>query len=310
MRSCRSLRFRAPPISARSLLGGRAPPFVVLGLVIAAVLACGEEEMTAPSAVVAVVEVSPALDTLVALGATLQLQAVARDAGGATISGRTFLWSSSNPGVATVTNTGLVTAVATGTATIRAETGGVFGTATTVVRQVVVTLVVGPTPVALEAAEVVQLSAAATDANGRPVSGVSVSWRSSDTGVATVGSDGVVTAVAPGTVTITAEADGASGQGTVTVLTVELTRLRALKDDPYVSVLLGNVAAATADGLRAAFDAVELGLAEGDDAAVQAAISTARNVLAAGDPGDAVLLAVLGLVLDHLELLLQQHMNP
>lgn len=310
MRICKSLRFQRPLVSVRSLLASRAPPFLVLGLGVAAVLACGEEELAGPSGVVAVVQVTPALDTLVALGSTLQLQAVAKDAGGRTISGRTFTWRSSNQGVATVSGAGLVTAVSTGTATISAETGGVSGSATTVVRQVVVALAVSPTPVALAVAESVQLSAAATDANGNAVSGASLSWRSSDDAVATVASDGQVTAVAPGTVTITAEVDGASDSGTVTVLTVELTRLRNLLEDPYVTVLLDHLAAASADELRAAFDAVRQGLGEGDDAAVQAALVTARGVLAAGDPADAVLLAILGLVVDHLEMLLQQHMNP
>jgi acid phosphatase type 7 len=71
------------------------------------------------------ISVTPSSAT-VTVGGTVQLTATAQPAKAAS----TFVWSSSNTGVATVSSsTGLVTGVAAGTATISAAAGGVTGTA-------------------------------------------------------------------------------------------------------------------------------------------------------------------------------------
>ena len=87
---------------------------------------------SAPAAAppVASVAVTPAVATLVSLGETLQLTASASDANGNAIAGKTFAWSSSDESIATVTDSGLVTALANGPeVTITAATDGVEGTA-------------------------------------------------------------------------------------------------------------------------------------------------------------------------------------
>ncbi len=84
---------------------------------------------------VASVEITPAQETLTALGATRQYQAVARDASGNTITGATFTWSSLDANVATIDQTGLATAVGNGSTTIDVITDGVTGTATLTVAQ-------------------------------------------------------------------------------------------------------------------------------------------------------------------------------
>ena len=86
---------------------------IVLGVVC---LSCGGGEVAGPPAV-AVVRVSPAADTLLSLGATVQLSAVALDAAGRPIASKAFTWTSSAPAVATVdAASGLVTAVGNGVA--------------------------------------------------------------------------------------------------------------------------------------------------------------------------------------------------
>ena len=76
--------------------------------------------LPAPTApVVATVTVSPASVSL-NQGATSQLTATARDSAGNVMTGQTFTWSSSNNAVATVSASGLVTAVAAGSATVSA----------------------------------------------------------------------------------------------------------------------------------------------------------------------------------------------
>ena len=73
------------------------------------------------------VVVSPSSATL-GVGGTLQLTATLFDGNGEELSGDVS-WTSSNSGVAPVTDSGLVTAEAEGVATITASAGGQSGTA-------------------------------------------------------------------------------------------------------------------------------------------------------------------------------------
>lgn len=104
------------------------------------VLSCGDAavEPTPPAAPVATtLTVTPAAAELGALGATTRLSAEVRDQNGQLMPGATVAWSSSNASVATVDASGLVTAVASGSATIMATAGSASGTAVVTVAQVV-----------------------------------------------------------------------------------------------------------------------------------------------------------------------------
>lgn len=76
------------------------------------------------------VAVSPAAATLTLFGALQSFTAAAFDAAGQPVPGQSFVWSSSDTTVATVDANGLAVAIAHGTTTITATTGGVSGTAT------------------------------------------------------------------------------------------------------------------------------------------------------------------------------------
>lgn len=89
-------------------------------------------DSTGKTPTVASVVVAPASDTLVARQA-VQLSATPRDASGNPISGQTITWSVTPATVATVSTAGVVTAVASGSATVTATTGGQHGTATIMV---------------------------------------------------------------------------------------------------------------------------------------------------------------------------------
>ncbi len=67
-----------------------------------------------------------------AIASTQQLTATIRDIFNDVVTGLTVAWSSSNPAIATVSATGLVTIVSSGTATITATASGVMGTASIV----------------------------------------------------------------------------------------------------------------------------------------------------------------------------------
>lgn len=114
---------------------------VVGALMVAfALLACGDDDNgsgTDLSDVVATVTVSPAAPApLASLGETVTLSAAAAASNGAAIAGKTFSWASDDEGVATVSASGVVTAVANGGATITATTDGVSGGATVTVQQI------------------------------------------------------------------------------------------------------------------------------------------------------------------------------
>src|SRR5205085_527930 len=72
-----------------------------------------------------------------------------------------------------------------------------------------------------------QLGATAQDSAGNPLSGRTVTWTSSDGGVARVNGSGLVTGVAAGTATITATSGGKSGSAAVTVVAVPVATVTA-----------------------------------------------------------------------------------
>ncbi len=86
-----------------------------------------------PPAAVATVEVAPPPGPLVP-AQTLQLVAVTKDAAGNALSNLTVSWATDNATVASVSASGVVTAVAAGTATITATSEGKSGTASVTVR--------------------------------------------------------------------------------------------------------------------------------------------------------------------------------
>jgi uncharacterized protein YjdB len=88
----------------------------------------GTAAITVAVAPVATVAVNPATASI-GVAQMVQLTATQKDASGTLLSGRVVTWSSSAPAAATVSGTGLVTAVAAGSATITATSEGKSGTA-------------------------------------------------------------------------------------------------------------------------------------------------------------------------------------
>jgi uncharacterized protein YjdB len=81
-----------------------------------------------PPAPVATVSVSPVSSTLL-VGATVQLSATTRDASNNVLTGRVVTWASANPGIASVSSTGLVRGVGAGSTTVTATSETKTGTA-------------------------------------------------------------------------------------------------------------------------------------------------------------------------------------
>jgi uncharacterized protein YjdB len=140
------------------------------------------------------------------------------DALGNVLTGRTVSWGSSNSAFATVSQTGLVTGVAAGSATITATSETKSGTSTVTVTQApVATVTIAPTAPSVAEDATVTLTATLKDASGNVLTGRVIVWSSGNTNTATVSQSGVVTGVKKGNVSITATSEGKNASVTVTV---------------------------------------------------------------------------------------------
>jgi uncharacterized protein YjdB len=175
------------------------------------------------------VHLTPPSVTLDQAGQNHQFYAVAYDASDTPIS-TPIVWTSSDPAVATVSQGGLVTARTSGLALI---TAAALCCTAADSSQVTVALAVEPPPPPPTATSIqvlppqvtfdqvgqsLQLSALVFDASNSPFS-TGISWSSSNPAVASVGSDGTVTARAVGSASITASASccGLSAVSQITV---------------------------------------------------------------------------------------------
>ena len=150
------------------------------------------------------ITVTPSAAALVA-GETYQLTATITPE---EATNKAITWSTSNSGVATVNQNGLVTAAGSGSALITAVTGdGGFSSSALVQVTVPVTGVsLSPATASLEPGQSVQLNATVSPSGA---SNQSVTWSSSNSEVATVDQTGKVTALAEGSALVTATtADG------------------------------------------------------------------------------------------------------
>lgn len=153
------------------------------------------------------VTVSPTTATL-SVGGTQQLTPTVAPANA---TNKTVSYSSNNTGVATVNGSGLITAIASGSATITVTTQDGAKTATSVITvntsNVAVTSVsLSPATASLSVGGTQQLTPTILPSNA---TNKNVSYASNNTGVATVNASGLVTAIANGTATITVTtADG------------------------------------------------------------------------------------------------------
>ncbi|MDR0866677.1 MAG: Ig-like domain-containing protein [Candidatus Symbiothrix sp.] len=156
--------------------------------------------------------------TMTSVGATQTLAATVTPS--LAVTGATLTWASSNTAIATVNaSTGVVTAVSSGTTNITASAGGITSAAKAVTVTIAVTgVTVSPTSATVIAAGATKTLTATVAPSTAAVK--TVSWKSSNTAVATVSASGVVTGVASGTATITVTTTSGSKTATsaITVL--------------------------------------------------------------------------------------------
>lgn len=166
---------------------------------------------------VASVRITPSALTI-GPGTQRQLTAAALSANGTVLTGRTVTWISGSNGIVTVSNTGLVTAVAPGVAVVVALVEGAIAYATvTVAEPAVATMLLAPLEPAIDVGSTVQLQATLRDGDGNTITGRTVTWTSADESVAFVSSSGLVLGLKTGATEITATSGGVSVSTRVTV---------------------------------------------------------------------------------------------
>lgn len=222
--------------------------------------ACGSSEPQIPTSV----SLSASAVSFTALGQTQQLLPSVTDQDGKPLAGANVSWSSSNTGVATVSQSGLVTAVGSGSTDITATSGSVTATAQVTVVQTPTGLLkisgdgqTGAAGTTLPAPLVVQVN----DAGGSPIPGTTVTFEVSQgegtTGAATAvtGSDGRASTTFT-TGTVSGSPQGVSVTIAATTLLASFTATAAA-DPTSFNIGLRYLSTAT-DAQKQAFTAARL----------------------------------------------------
>ncbi len=258
----------------------------------------------------ATVRVRPRDSVLGALGDTLRIVAEAQDAAGAALSPTSLNWTSLNPAVATVDAAGLVTARANGVTHVAVAYGGRADTARVEVKQLVASIAVTPGAPVVQAGQTQGMVAAARDANGNDVPGVTFGWASSNPAAATVDAAGSVRAVAPGVSYVTASAGSRHGTATVTVtahpgtvparvaVEPEAATLDAIGAAAQLGATVYSAAGTAMSGTGVSWSSLDAGVATVDGAGrvTARATGTARIVATAGTLVDTAAVTVRQLV--------------
>jgi uncharacterized protein YjdB len=276
-------------VSATGLVTARAPG--------GAIVVATSEGKSAPTSVtvspvpVAAVLVSPSSQFLTP-GQTALLQVDVVDSTGQPLPGRTVLWSTSDPSVATVTSTGQVTGIATGGAFILAMSEGKRDSAdVTVGPPPVNAVVVSPAQAAVVMGRTLQLTTTVLDAQGQPLSGRLLTYSSGNPAGATVSPTGLVTGVALGSTHIVVSSQGISDTAMVSVVPVPVTTVTITPSAPVLTIgqTIGLTATATSsDG--SALPGRPVAWSSGTPAI--ATVSTS-GVVTGVSPGSAVVFATI-----------------
>lgn len=167
------------------------------------------------------VGLTPAVDTLTAIGDTLHVAATVTDKHGTAIVGVETRWTVDHPEIAVVNPDGTVIARGPGSATVLVTVGTLVARSTIVVRPVSAFVhVASDSAVAISEGTARAISARSTDARGHVLTGRPVRWRSADTTVVGIDSVGQLVGVGAGHTTVTATMDGVSADAPVTVVPV------------------------------------------------------------------------------------------
>lgn len=185
---------------------------------------------------IARIEVSPPTATIDA-GAKQQFTARAFDANNVEISGVIFFWESSNTAVATIDQTGLATSSSPGTTEIRASARGVQSAPAVLtvraIERILTSITVSPNPATIPVGGTQQFTAQGFDQFGNEITGLTFTWESTSTAIATIDpATGLATGVSAGQTTIRATSQSVTGTATLNVTPPTVVINEVLADPP------------------------------------------------------------------------------
>jgi uncharacterized protein YjdB len=154
-------------------------------------------------------------------------------------------WSTSSTTVATVSASGLVTAISVGTADIIATRGGKSGSATLTVLAAapVASVSVALAKSSLSVGQTTQATDTTRDSTNNVLTGSVVTWSTGNANVASVNStSGLVSAVGAGSTTITATSEGVTGTASLSVTTTTPVAVASVSVSPSSSSFLVGAA--------------------------------------------------------------------
>ncbi|MDX6611940.1 MAG: hypothetical protein QOD75_1126, partial [Blastocatellia bacterium] len=164
-----------------------------------------------PCAPIARIDVSPAAATM-QVGGHQQFTARAFDSAGNEVFGVIFFWQSSNTAVATINQNGLATGVSVGTVEIRASGRGITSAPATLTvnpaTPVLTSVTITPVAATIGVGETQEFTAQAKDQFGQDIGGVTITFASNNTVVATVDSVSSTSGTGSATATVTGRATG------------------------------------------------------------------------------------------------------
>jgi uncharacterized protein YjdB len=156
-------------------------------------------------------------------------------------------WTSSQPSVASISNSGLATTISPGQTTITATIGAFSDSSTlTVVAANLVSIAVTPSPASIAKGTNQQFTAVGLFDDGSTQVLTSATWSSSATNIAIVNSSGLATGTGVGTATISAKSGSVTGSATLTVTGATLVSIAVTPASP--SMAIGTILQFTATG--------------------------------------------------------------
>jgi uncharacterized protein YjdB len=173
----------------------------------------------------------------VPVNGSVRVVGTAFDKNGSTIGTKKINFSSQNTTVATITGEGLVIGVSPGQTIISATADGARGeTTVTVIPESPASILVTPSPVTLRRNNVRQFTATPRNAAGTAISGLTITWQSSNSAIVSITPQGEATAIAPGNVVITASVNQVSGSAQVTVTEIPIGSISVAPSSKSIQV--------------------------------------------------------------------------
>lgn len=157
------------------------------------------------------------------VGSSLELSAEVLGASGEVLPSVSVAWASEDSSIAQVSQAGVVTGLKAGTVRVAASSWGKNAVATITVNPAlsvlpaVARIVIAPTNPRILEGQTVQLTATVLDVDNRVITGLTITWSSSNPNRATVDNTGLVRGISDGNANINASAGGKTGSTTVRV---------------------------------------------------------------------------------------------